>query len=68
MREAGRAAQALLVRITRLRLSKGVTAFLSPLSSLNFPGSRISNATIRNMPPFAFGIHNEQHDCDMVII
>ena len=26
------------------------------------------NATIRNMPPLAFGIHNEQYDCDMVII
>ena len=24
--------------------------------------------TIRNMPPLAFGIHNEQYDCDMVII
>ena len=23
--------------------------------------------TIRNMPPLAFGIHNEQYDCDMVI-
>ena len=24
--------------------------------------------TICNMPPLAFGIHNEQYDCDMVII
>ena len=24
--------------------------------------------TIRNMPPLAFGIHNEQYGCDMVII
>ena len=24
--------------------------------------------TIRNMPPLAFGIHNEQYDCDIVII
>ena len=24
--------------------------------------------TIRNMPPLAFGIHNEQYDCDVVII
>ena len=23
--------------------------------------------TIRNMPPLAFSIHNEQYDCDMVI-
>ena len=23
---------------------------------------------IHNMPPLAFGIHNEQYDCDMVII
>ena len=26
------------------------------------------NAMICNMPPLAFGIHNEQYDCDMVII
>ena len=32
-----------------------------------FPGSRISSY-IRSMPPLAFGIHNEQYDCDMVII
>ena len=25
-------------------------------------------ATVRNMPPLAFGMHNEQYDCDMVII
>ena len=24
--------------------------------------------TIRNIPPLAFGIHNEQYGCDMVII
>ena len=24
--------------------------------------------TIYNMPPLAFGIHNEQYGCDMVII
>ena len=24
--------------------------------------------TIRNMPPLAFGIHNEQYGCDMVMI
>ena len=24
--------------------------------------------TIRNTPPLAFGIHNEQYDCDMVVI
>ena len=23
---------------------------------------------IRNMPPLAFGIHNEQYGCDMVIM
>ena len=55
----------LLVRITRFRLSKGVTALLSPLSSC---GSSILNATIHNMPPLAFGIHNEQYYCNMVII
>ena len=53
-----------LVRITRFRLSKGVTALLSPLS---FRGSSIL-PTIRNIPPLAFGIHNEQYGCDMIII
>ena len=24
--------------------------------------------TVRNMPPLAFGIHNDQYGCDMVII
>ena len=55
----------LLVRITRFRLSRGVTALLSPLFSRGFS---ILNATIHNMSPFAFGIHNKQYDCDMVII
>ena len=32
-----------MVRITHFRLSRGMIAFLSPLSSLNFPGSRISS-------------------------
>ena len=54
----------LLVRITPFRMSKGVIA-LSPLS---FHGSSILNAATHNMPPLAFGIHNEQYDCDMVII
>ena len=27
-----------------------------------------SQLTIRSMPPLAFGIHNEQYDCDVVII
>ena len=55
----------LLVRITQFRLSKGVTALLS---HLYFRGSSILNAAIHNMPPLAFGIHNEQYDCDMVTI
>ena len=55
----------LLVRITPFRMSKGVIALLSPLS---FHGSSILNAAIHNMPPLAFGIHNEQCDYDMVII
>ena len=54
----------LLVRITRFRLSKGVTALLSPLF---FRGAS-TLLTIRNMPPLAFGIRNEQYDCDMVIL
>ena len=55
----------LLVRITTFRMSKGVIAFLSLLL---FDGSSTLNAAIHNMPPLAFGIHNEQYDCDMVII
>ena len=55
----------LLVRITPFRMSKGVIALLSPLS---FYGSSILNAAIHNMPPLAFGIHNEKYDCDIVII
>ena len=55
----------LLVRITLFRMSKGVIALLSPLF---FHGSSILNAAIHNMPPLAFGIHNEQYDCGMVII
>ena len=55
----------LLIRITPFRMSKGVIALLSPLS---FHGSSILNTAIQNMPPLAFGIHNEQYDCDMVII
>ena len=55
----------LLVRITPFRMSKEVTALLSPLS---FHGSSILNDAIHDMPPLAFGIHNEQYDCDMVII
>ena len=62
----GRAAQALLVQITRPRLLRGCIRVLSPLSSLNL--FQDFNATIRNMPPFAFGIRNEQYDCDMVTI
>ena len=57
----------LLVRITRFRLSKGVTALLSPLSSRIFTSSSILMLTIRNILPIAYGIHNEQYDCDMVI-
>ena len=55
----------LLVRITPFRMSKGVIALLSPLS---FHGSSILDAAVHNLPPLAFGIHNEQYDCDMVII
>ena len=55
----------LLVRITPFRMSKGVIALLS---SLSFHGSSILNDAIHNMPPLAFGMHNEQYDCDMVII
>ena len=57
--------KSLVVRITPFRISKGVIALLSPSS---FHGSSILNAAIHNMPPFAFGIHNEQYDCDLVII
>ena len=57
--------KSLLVRIMPFRMSKGVMALLSPLS---FHGSSILNAAIHNMPPLAFGIHNEQYDCDMVVI
>ena len=57
-----------LVRITRFRLSKGVTALLSPLSSRIFTSYSVLMLTIRNMPPLVYGIHNEQYDCDMVII
>ena len=55
----------LLVRITPFRMSRGVIALLSPLS---FHDSSILNTAFHNMPPLAFGIHNEQYDCDMVII
>ena len=55
----------LFVRITPFRMSKGVIALLPPLS---FHGSSILHAAIHNMPPLAFGIHNEQYDCDMVKI
>ena len=41
---------------------------LSPLSSRIFTSSSILMLTIHKMPPLAFGIHNEQYDCDMVII
>ena len=64
-------AQPFTVRITPFRKSKGVMALLSPFI---FPWfqylltNRINLLTIRNMPPLAFGIHNEQYDWDMVII
>ena len=57
-----------LVRITRPRLSRGGDRVLPPLFSRYFSSSSIFNATIRNMPFFVSGIHNEQYDCDMVII
>ena len=38
------------------------------LSPLSFHGSNILNAAIYNMPPLAFGIHNEQYGRDMVKI
>ena len=64
----GWAAQALLLQITRPRLLRGCIRVLSPLSFPEFSWFQDLNATIRNMPPFAFGIHNEQYDYDMVII
>ena len=57
-----------LVQITRPQLSRGYVHALSPLSSRIFTSSSILMLMIRNMPPLAFGIHNEQYDCDMVII
>ena len=33
-----------------------------------FPWFQYFSAAIHNMPPFAFGIHNEQYDSDVVII
>ena len=58
-------AQPFKVRITPVRMSKGGIALLSPLSS---HGSSTLNSAIHNMPPLAFGIHNEQYDCDVVIV
>ena len=55
-----------LVLITRFRLSKGVSALLSPISFLNLLVPVFLCLRIRNMPLLAFGIHNEQYDCDMV--
>ena len=57
-----------LVQITRSQLSRGYVHDLSPLSFRIFTSSSILMLTIRNMPPLAFGIYNEQYDCDMVII
>ena len=53
-----------LVQVTWPRLSREYVRALSPLS---FPWFQYF-LTIRNMPPLAFGIHNEQYGCDMVII
>ena len=39
--------------------------------SLNFPNFfwfQDFNVAIHKMPPLAFGLHNGQYDCDMVII
>ena len=64
-------AQPFTVRITPFRMSKWVLALFV---SFIFPWfqylltNRNNVLTIRNMPPLAFGIHNEQYDCDMVII
>ena len=44
-------------------LERGGCAFVS----FSFPWFQYL-LTIRNMPPLAFGIHNEQYGCDMVII
>ena len=39
-----------------------------PVNFPEFSWFQDFNTTIRNMPPLAFGIHNEQYDCDMIII
>ena len=38
-----------------------------PVIFPEFTSSSISMLTIRNMPPLAFGIHNEQYDCGIVL-
>ena len=48
-------------------VERGDRAFVPVISPAIFLVP-IFDATIRNMPPFAFGIHNEQYDSDMVII
>ena len=58
-------AQALLAKITRLQLANGCVRVIPPLSSPVLP---ICYTTIRNMPPLAFGIHNEQYDYNMWVI
>ena len=45
-------------------VERGDRAFVPFIS----PGCSILNAAIHNMLPLAFGIHNEQYECDMVII
>ena len=39
-----------------------------PVNFPEFSWFQDFNAAIHNMPPLAFGIHNEQCDCDIVII
>ena len=39
-----------------------------PVSSRYFPVHPGFYAATRNMPPLAFGIHNEQYDYDMGVI
>ena len=53
-----------LIQVTWPRLSRGYIRDSSPLS---FPWFQFF-LTIRNMPPLAFGIPNEQYSCDMAII